>query len=1524
MTDLKGNLDIAVVGMSCRFPGASDVNEFWRNLRDGVESITLFSDEQLRSFGVSPIALQSPNFVKAGAILEGTDLFDAAFFGYSPREAELLDPQHRIFLECAWQALENAGYSPSNSVGLIGVYAGTSLSTYLLYNLLASSPLEASEDGFQVMIGNDKDFLSTRVSYELNLRGPSVDVQTGCSTSLVAVHLACQGLLSYQCDMALAGGVSVQVPQRTGYYYQEGGISSPDGHCRAFDAKAQGTIFGSGVGIVVLKRYTDAIVEGDEIHAVIKGSAINNDGSSKIGFTAPSVDGQAQVVALAQIIAGVEPETITYVETHGTGTALGDPVEVAALTKAFRSSTNKKNFCALGSVKVNIGHLDAAAGVAGFIKTVLSLKHKMIPPTLHFQEPNPKIDFANSPFYVNAKLSEWKASVTPRRAGISSFGIGGTNAHIIVEEAEPVARSEQCRMWKVLMLSAKTTSALDQMTLNLAEFLKQSPDANLADVAFTLQTGRKNFVYRRIAVCSSTEEAIQVLDRVEPGRILTARRELDEPQIIFMFPGGGAQHVNMGRDLYRGESYFRKEVDKCCELLKPMLGYDLRVLVYPGSGEEQEGRELERTSIGLPALFVIEYSLARLLMHWGIRPEGMIGHSLGEYTAACISGVFSVEDALSVVVMRGRLFEKLPKGRMLSVAMSEEEAGRYVSERVSVAAVNAEEQVVLSGSEEGIEEVEERLRGEGKEYRRIHIEVAGHSYMVEEIAREFGEYVSKLERQEPGIGFISNRTGKWIRGEEAKDWRYWERQLRETVRFAEGIEELRKEGGRLLVEVGPGQTLSTLAKMGGRGGGRGGEVVRMMRHPYERGSDEKYLAEGIGKLWMKGVEVDWERYYEEERRKRVGVGGYAFERQRYWIEAKQGGENEQREGKGRGKRADIGEWYYIPSWRRRMIGGKRKGEGARRWMVVKDEEGVGEEIAEELRRRGEEVIEVGRGEDASAELKKEAERGGGIDELVHCLSITEGEDERSTGEAFEQAQENGFYSLLSLAQVLSQQDIQGPLRLWVLSDGLHEIDNPARWHPEKATLLGACKVIPQEIENITCHSIDLTIPPRGSRQRRTLIEQLLREMNTESSEMTVAYRGDKRWVQTYEPVRLEGDVEDILPLRKKGVYLITGGLGGIGMKIAQYLAETLQARLILVGRSFFPEREAWDQWLEANDPEDDINRKIRKVQAMEQYGAEVSILRADVASEQLMQSVIAQTCERFGDLHGIIHAAGLAGETIIKLIPEVDESECRRHFQAKVYGLYSLEKAVAGRELDFCLLFSSNAAILGGIGSISYTAANLFMDAFACHRRESNGARWISANWDGWLIEADSKLSASFQTSLDQYAMTLEEGIEAFRRIVCNATVSNMVVSTGDLQSRLSLWIERDSQNRDPSISRDPTAFHPRPPLGTAYVPTSNEVEKVIANIWQDLLGIKQIGIYDNFFDLGGNSLIGIKAVSQLKQTLNVDIPIVMLFERPTVSALAKELSHTGSDQPSYEDNRSRGERRRERRRHSHQAAEQG
>ena len=1531
--DTKENLDIAIVGMSCRFPGAGSTDEFWRNLRDGKESITLYSNEELEGLGVDAAALRNSSFVKAGSLIPNVDLFDARFFGYSPKEAEILDPQHRIFLECAWEALENAGYDANKYAGLIGVYAGMSLSTYLLYNLLAASSYLVSEDSFQVMLGNDKDFISTRVSYELNLKGPSIDVQTGCSTSLVAVHLAAQSLISYQCDMALAGGVSIQVPQRTGYYYQEGGISSPDGHCRAFDAKAEGTIFGSGVGIVVLKRLGDALADNDSIHAIIKGTAINNDGSSKIGYTAPSVEGQSQVISMAQLIAGIEPETITYVETHGTGTALGDPIEVRALTRAFQASTDKRQFCGIGSVKSNIGHLDAAAGVASLIKTTLSLKHKLIPPSLHFHSPNPKIDFENSPFYVNAQLARWDSPHSPRRAGVSSFGIGGTNAHVILEEAPERAASAQSRQWQLLVLSARTDSALDNATANLATHLKQNAEVNLADVAYTLQVGRKAFTHRRAAVCQSPEDAVSVLESADPQRLITGFEDSSDRQVVFMFPGGGAQYVGMGAGLYASEPVFAKEVDVCCEILRPWLGYDLRRMIYPDQHlYEQTSQRFNQTSVALPALFTIEYALAQLWMSWGVRPQVMIGHSMGEYTAACLAGIFSLEDALWLVLNRGKLFEELDRGAMLSVNMTEQEATEMMSEELSIAAINSARQCVVSGREEAIEEYARQLEKSGKEYRRIHIEVAAHSQMVEPILDRFEEIVAGMKKAEPAIEIISNVTGTWLTEEEAKSARYWRRQLRETVRFGEGIEELIKEWGRVMVEVGPGQTLSTLVKLGGELG-RGEVVINTMRHPYDRQEDEVYLGQALGKVWMSGVDVDWEGYYRPERRKRVELPTYPFERQRYWIEAGEGRtETTARREQRKGKNKEISEWYYIESWKRSLTAGrkkkKEKEEGGDKglWLVMDEETGIGEELVRRMREGGKEVERVRRGgryEEEEGEgyrlrerergdylemMMRLEERGKKIRHIVHLWGLVEGKErEIVEEERFDEEQRRVSYSVMYVAQGLMKEKATERVKMSVVTRGAVEVESVDVVEAEKATVLGASKVIEQESGNIEVRVID--IGERESREKA--IEEIETEIEGEGGEGVVAYRGGRRNVQEYKRVKLEGEEE---VLRQRGVYVIAGGLGGVGMIIGEYLAKEMKGRMVLVGRRGLPEREEWGRYEEEEGEESRERRLIKRIRRMEELGGEVIVKRGDVSREEEMREVIEETYKRYGELNGVIYAAGLAGMEALKLIPEVDEAEFDRHFQTKVYGLHALEKALKGRDLDFCLLMSSNAAILGGVGSLCYSAANTYMDAFAQSHNKRNEGRWISANWDGWLLEDTGRLSSSYQTSLDQYAMTPDESVEAFRQIVSFAPPGQIIVSTGDLTSRLDLWIKGNAQKgATDAMNGDPDKHHPRPGLRTAFVPPSNETEEIIVKAWQDLLGINKLGIHDNFFDLGGNSLIGLKVIARLKKDLNIDLPMVALFEGPTISALAKVINQGSNGGPAYEDSRSRGERRRER-----------
>jgi amino acid adenylation domain-containing protein len=880
---------IAIIGMSGRFPGAGNVAAFWDNLKNGRDTISRFADEELEfRNGTEAAKQQGQKFVKARAILDGVDMFDAAFFGIYPKEAEVMDPQHRFFLECCWEALESAGYDPEAYPGLIGVYAGLSMNTYFLSSLVANRAFAEKFTGsyqvgsYQVMLGNDKDFLPTRVSYKLNLRGPSIAIQTACSTSLVAISQACLNLMNYQCDMALAGGVSITFPQKRDYLYEEDGMVSVDGTCRTFDAQARGTVFGHGAGVVLLKRLADAVADGDHILAVIKGSAVNNDGSVKIGYAAPSVQAQADVIAMAQAAAGVDAESISYIEAHGTGTPLGDPIEIAALTKAFRTSTEAKGFCAIGTGKTNIGHLDVAAGVTGLIKTVLSLQNNQLPPMLYFEQPNPKIDFANSPFYPVTKLTEWKAGTTPRRAGVSAFGVGGTNAHVILEEAPVIEPSSDSRSQQLILLSAKTASALDQMTANLAAHLENHPEVKLADVAYTLKKGRRGFGHRRMLVCRDKSDAIATLKSLDSKRVFAQQQTLRNPPVVFMFPGQGAQYINMGSELYRTERVFREEVDRCADILKPHLGLDLRAVLYPAADSRDAAeKQLNQTFVTQPAIFVVEYALAKLWMSWGIVPQALIGHSIGEYVAATLAGVFSLEDALSLLAARAKLMQSLPGGSMLAVRLPAKDLEPILNGKISLAAINGPSLSVISGPTDVLEEFQKQL---GKVPSRFLPTSHGfHSAMMDPILEPFTELVKKVRQNAPQIPWISTLTGKWMSAEDLADATYWSRQLRHTVRMTDGLKELIQDPQRILLEVGPGTTLSTLAKQ--QPEKKPEQMVLASLHlSQDEGLDLVSILNSLGRLWSTGVGVDWDAFYQHERRLRVPLPTYPFERKRYWVD----------------------------------------------------------------------------------------------------------------------------------------------------------------------------------------------------------------------------------------------------------------------------------------------------------------------------------------------------------------------------------------------------------------------------------------------------------------------------------------------------------------------------------------------------------------------------------------------------------------------------------------------------------------
>jgi acyl transferase domain-containing protein/acyl carrier protein len=1503
-SELKLNIEnsIAIIGMDGRFPGAKNIDEFWDNLKNGRESITNLTDEELLKAGINQNTIDNSNYVKVGAFLENIDLFDANFFGYNPKEASAIDPQHRIFLECAYSALEAAGYNSEKYAGKIGIFAGVGWNNYLLFNLNPDEDFFQTALGYQTVISNEKDFLTTRISYLLNLKGISLDLQTACSTSLVATSMACQSLLTYQSDMVLAGGINIASLKKTGYLYQEGGILSPDGHCRAFDVEAQGTVPGSGVGVVVLKRLEDALADGDDIQAIIRGSAINNDGAGKIGYTAPSIDGQAEVIAEALALAEVEPETISYIETHGTGTALGDPIEIAALNQVFGDATE----CAIGSVKTNIGHLDAAAGVTGLIKTVLALKHQQIPPSLHFQQPNPKIDFANSPFYVNTELKEWKTAGYPRRAGVSSFGIGGTNVHVVLEETPAIVRAiRESPLQELLVVSAKTESALETATDNLVEHFRNNPELDLADVAYTLQVGRREFNYRRMVVGKDLVDMAIALQNRDPQRVLTHQTPQHQHSIVFMFPGQGSQYVNMGKELYETEPVFRQWIDRCSDLLEPELGLDLRSLMYPHDGKLNTATDkLKQTAIAQPAIFTIEYALAQLWISWGIKPQATIGHSIGEYVAATIADVFSLEDALGLVAARGKLMQQMSTGSMLAVSLPEAEVKKLLNDELSLAAINAPSLCVVSGNNEGIERLYEQLTAKEIECRHLHTSHAFHSPMMDDAIAPLTQAINQVKLNPPQLPFISNITGTWITTEEATNPDYWAKHARETVRFADGISDLLQDQELILLEVGAGRSLCTLAQKHTNVNG-----LCSLRHPKEKQSDTAFLLNTLGKLWLYGVQVDWSRFHAGDRRYRLPLPTYPFKGQSYWIEDYKYRQEKNGQSKLLDKKPDITDWFYIPVWRQSLPSAKRSELKSPKSSVLffTNESSLSSKLAKQLEIHNHNVITVkidskfsnlgnnrysinpSQSSDYDTLFQELYARENLPSKIVHLWSITSNNRVDSEFEWTEKIQVRGFYSLLWIVQAINKLDISSKSEITLVSDNMQAVTGEENLCPEKATLLGGIKVIPQEYSSIQCRSIDLVVPPAGSVREDKLTNLLVKEIICSAADTVIAYRGIHRWVQTYEPIRLDKSPQGTPQLREKGVYLITGGLGGIGLIFAKYLAKTLKPKLVLIGRSVIPAKDNWSEWLIDHDEHNPVSQKIRKIQELETLGAEVLAVSADVSNLEQMQAVIVRSESLFGQINGVIHAAGITEEKSFSFIEQTKKIDCELQFQPKVYGLLVLENILINKKIDFCLLMSSLSSVLGGLGFFTYAAVNSFMDAFVHRHNQINDLAWTSVNWDAWhTAKASQQNQSYFATGLADLAIKPDEGVKALQRILNYSHINRIVVSTGELQTRIERWIDLASCEKKVDEQKTITALHPRANLQNPYIAPQNEIEEKIAVIWQELIGTKQVGIYDNFFELGGDSLLMVQVRSRLQEIFNCNISTAELFEYPTIGSLSK------------------------------------
>ncbi|MBT9332217.1 type I polyketide synthase [Paracidobacterium acidisoli] len=1496
---------VAIIGMACRFPGARNVAQYWRNLCEGVESLHLSTDEELRAAGVDASMPDHPDYVRSGGVVEDAESFDAPFFGFGAREAEIIDPQQRVFLECAWEALEDAGYDPEKYAGAVGMFAGAGMNTYAPVNLLSNPETVGTVGLYQLMLGNDKDFLATRAAYKMNLKGPAVSVQTACSTSLVAVQMAFESLLRGECDMAMAGGVSIAFPQKSGYLFMPGMILSPDGHCRAFDAKAAGTVPGRGAGIVVLKRLEDALADRDHIYAVIRGAAINNDGSAKVGYSAPSVEGQSIAIRRSMEMAGFEPASMGYIEAHGTGTEVGDPIEVAALQQAFGNTGSRRQFCAIGSVKTNIGHLDTAAGVAGLIKAALTVRHRTIPPTLHFTAPNPLIPFAQSPFRVNTSLHRYEAE-TPFRAGVSSFGIGGTNAHVSLEEwqqpDEPRLQRPQLLVW-----SARSEAALESATQRLAEHLEANPDLCPADVAFTLQSGRRAFRYRRTLTAHDAEDAIRALQETGSPRARTSVVEQAQPDIVFLFPGQGSQYVQMGAGLYRNVPLFAEHVDHCCEILAPLLHLDLRSILYPGAEREEEAAALlNETWVTQPALFTVEYAAARMWQACGIEPAAMLGHSVGEYVAACLAGVMRVEDALRLIAVRGKLIQSMLAGAMLAVSLPEEQTRPLLSDGLCVAAVNAHNQTVASGPAEEIEALEALLKGRHVPCRRLRTSHAFHSAMLDPAVDALTAEAAGVVLHAPRIPYLSNVTGTWVTDEEATSPAYWGRHMRSAVRFADGLDTLRQQGDAVMLEAGPGESLLSLQRQHfGKDAPK--HLISTMRHPSAREEDYEHWLDAAGRLWLAGAEMEWSALHAGEAPCRVSLPTYPFERQRYWIEARTAG-HEAAATTGAlstDSKQKLSSWFYTPSWKRSLtaVPAEREEQDTEQvWLVLADDtlpalRMLRERLAQKARviqvRSGKKLlresaerytIDLSKREDYAALIQHLLDDGLWPEQILHGWAA-----EGDSDDGGKSCWDRGLYSAMYLAQAIADVSSTRDAAIHVVTVRGQHVFGERTIDAAAAALATFCKVIPLENANVACKVID--IDP-DTVDAAMLAGQLEREVQTEPDGEVIALRHRTRWVEEYEPLATNAPAGNALRIRNGGVYVITGGLGGVGLVLAEHLACTAQARVVLTTRSELPAEARWEEIAAAPETAEALRTRIRALQRIRAAGGEVHLLRAEVNDRQSMAAALDSVRSTLGPIRGVLHAAGLGASSMMQ---SRSRDEVEKVLAPKTEGCAWIPDLTAGQETDFILLFSSISAVVPGVGLSDYGAANSFLDAFAAAHDREDGTRVLSVNWDRWsetgmAADASYRFASEIRREAMGEGITNREAVEVFDRVLaCPQT--RIIVSTRDLYRQLAKSAGVHALLREVLTNTSAGAavnFHPRPALSQEFTEPTEETERAVAIIWQNLLGVDRVGSHDNFFELGGHSLLGIQVMARIRERFGVDLPLRTVFEAPTPAEFAQ------------------------------------
>lgn len=1435
-TSTRTGMEIAVIGMAGKFPKAENIREYWKNLKSGKDCITFFSDDELHLSKEEEALKRDPNYVKAKGYLGGKEFFDEKFFEYSKREAEIMEPQMRLFHQCVWAALEDAGVN-SQKDNSIGLYGGASSDTY--WKLVTK--LKSMGDNLTAFSDEqltNEEFMCTKIAYKLNLKGPAVYVKTACSTSMAAIHIACRGLLTGECRIAAAGGVSLLLPDKKGYLYREGMIFSPDGYCRAFDDNGHGTVGGEGVGVVVLKRLKDAEADGDRIYAVIKGSAMNNDGAERIGYTAPGVNGQLTVIKKAYRIAKVAPETVSYIEAHGTGTELGDPIEFEALKEAF--ATTKRQFCALGSVKSNIGHLDSASGVAGFIKCVLSLYNKVIPPTIHYERPNRKIDFGNSPFYVNTLLKKWEVSDGPLRAGVSSFGMGGTNVHIVLENYEYPDKVQDDN-YKLLMFSAKSRVALGHMLGEWKKYFNEQPDVDMSEIAYVLENKRSRFTFRKAIGCSSAVDAVKKLESVSFEKI--KRIASEQKKIAFMFPGQGNQYAKMCFGLYKEIATFRMYVDRCFEIQNE-YNSETKKLWLDGTDSD-----FMNTTVSQPLIFIMEYCIARLLMDFGIKPDIIMGYSFGEYAAACIAGVFSLEDALFVVNKRARLMERTEKGVMLNIPLERERCMRYTSliEDLSIAIDNGSSCVVAGGID-AIEKCEDALKKDKIMSMRIGVEYGSHSHLMIPIVERFTEALGSIEFHENKIPMVSCVTGEFVNGSQIMKASYWSNHLTECVKYYEAVKMLDSlESKYILIEMGPGRNLLTMA-LRGIGEEKLICAIDTIRIKSRNIPDVKYLYDKLGILYDNGIEIEYKLNADISSYGINILPNYPFEKNSFGKQLMTDEVFQLGKNKYVSKKRNM---IYMLNWERsvKIDPIERFGE---KWIIFDDKNDITEKIKSMISEKNEICAYVrskdfGAVEDILAELFKDD----GIYNILYAYGLAEHRN----------AQKIYCDNLFKLARLCGAADGKIKLKMFILCNNSIEAIGYDLKYPDKAMLSAAVNVIPQEYSNIDAKLIDLDSDNIVCNDK--LSQDIYNEVNSNNEDKMVAYRRNYRMVPTYTAIEC---INKKSYIKENGVYILFGGMGGIGQVVAKHMVGKYNTKLVLAGRK--------------NIEYVDMSRIVENIENIE-------YIICDILSVRAVNHLFEYTIKKFGRIDGVFNMTAVPDGCLVQMRKSVDSREV---ITPKYNGTINLINACRANGVDMMVLFSSLSSIIGGVGQAAYCAANAYLDACAYYNENFNGIRTICIDWDRWKHTGISKKLEQKHYELTGSAMDdgldVENAIQLFDKCMC-IDHPHLIALSQEIEA---FFVQRNAYKEADNESKKEIDRLDRSKLSTEYVVPKTVVESEIVKLWEQELSVAPVGIYDDFLELGGDSLKAIIMLAKLEKAFHKKVLVAGFLVEPTIRKLASLL----------------------------------